>query len=232
MFKHSKYILGNNSLVPSLLNVQKFNFARSLQRFIPIYPGDKVVVLPVWGISKLTPYAKRKVKTFHKEDAKVQYGTVMRMLRKKGQAIVSRVNEKPKYVSPSKFMAEYEFGNIAAIKRKTVNLPVAIDRVKLRDTSVKGSLKILDIRMGRNEAGERIRVRKDNGKEVTIPIRKRDMSYAKRTMGRKDGTKDTSPALRSVKTYNGENFAEIAKFFIKKIQTKENIESKLILRDL
>jgi hypothetical protein len=231
MFKSSKYILRNNSLVPSLINFQNFNFARNVSKFIPIYPGDKVVVLPPWGISKLSSYAKKKVKLNHKDDAKVQYGTVLEVLRKKGQAVVSRINEKPKYVSPYKFINEYEFGELNKIKRKTVNLPIAIDRVRLRDMNVKASLKILNIRIIRNEAGEKIRVRKDDGSEVPIPIRKRDFSYSKRALGRKDGSKDTSSNIRSLKNYNGENFAEIAKFFIKKIQNKESIESKLILRD-
>jgi hypothetical protein len=231
MFKSSKYILGHNSLVPSFINFQNFNFARNVNKFVSIYPGDKVVVLPPWGISKLSSYAKRKVKLMHKEDAKVQYGTVLQVLRKKGQAVVSRVNEKPKYISPAKFMTDYEFGNLNTIRKKTKNLPVALERVRLRDMTVKGSLKILNIKVTRNEAGEKIRIRKDDGNEVPIPIRKRDFSYNKRAQGRKDGTKDTAAVLRSLKTYNGENFAEIARFFIKKIQNKEAIESKLILRD-
>lgn len=231
MFKSSKYILGNNSLLPSFINFQNFNFARNVNKFVPIFPGDKVVVLPPWGMSKLSSYAKKKVKLNHKEDSKIQYGTVLKVLRKKGQAVVSRVNEKPKYVSPYKFMNDYENGDLSKLKRKTVNLPLSIERVRLRDTQVKDSLKILNIKITRNEAGERIRLRKDDGIEVPIPIRTRDFSYSKRAQGRKDGLKDTNVSIRSLKTYNGENFAEIAKFFIQKIQNKEAIESKLILKD-
>lgn len=231
MFKSSKYILGNNSLLPRFINFQNFNFARNVNKFVPIFPGDKVVVLPPWGMSKLSSYAKKKVKLNHKEDSKVQYGTVLKVLRKKGQAVVSRVNEKPKFVSPYKFMNDYENGDLSKLKRKTVNLPISIERVRLRDTQVKNSLKILNIKITRNEAGERIRLRKDDGIEVPIPIRTRDFSYSKRAQGRKDGLKDTNVSIRSLKTYNGENFAEIAKFFIKKIQNKEAIESKLILKD-
>lgn len=231
MFKSSKYILGNNSLLPSFINFQNFNFARNVNKFVPIFPGDKVVVLPPWGMSKLSSYAKKKVSLHHKEDSKVQYGTVLRVLRKKEQAVVSRINEKPKYVSPHNFLNDYENGDLSKIKRKTVNLPISIERVRLRDTKVKDSLKILNIKITRNEAGERIRIRKDDGTEVPIPIRSKDFSYAKRAQGRKDGLKDTNASIRSIKTYNGENFAEIAKFFIKKIQNKEAIESKLILKD-
>jgi len=231
MFKSSKYILGNNSLLPSFINFQNFNFARNVNKFVPIFPGDKVVVLPPWGMSKLSSYAKKKVKLNHKEDSKIQYGTVLKVLRKKGQAVVSRVNEKPKYVSPYKFMNDYENGDLSKLKRKTVNLPLSIERVRLRDTQVKDSLKILNIKITRNEAGERIRLRKDDGIEVPIPIRTRDFSYSKRAQGRKDGSKDTNVSIRCLITYNGENFAEIAKFFIQKIQNKEAIESKLILKD-
>ena len=108
---------------------------------------------------------------------------------------------------------------------------MALDRVKLRCKSGTGKFRIVPIRMIKNEAGIKVRINKITKQEIPIPTRLRDFSYAKRALGRKDGIKDTPSALRSTKSYFGENFAEIAKMFITKIQAKEAIERKLILKD-
>lgn len=239
MFKHSKLFSsipsslynGLNTLHTQFYNFQNFGFARNTRKITPIFRGDKVLVLPPWGTAKLSSFAKAKVKQFHKEDSKIQVGTVLRIMRKKGLAIVSNVNEKPKYVTPAKFLNDYEFGNIQKIRRKIVNLPVALERVKLRCNSGTGKYKIVNVEMIKNEEGKTIRINKLTKQEIPSPLKKRDFSYAKRALGRKDGIKDTPAPVRSTKTYFGENFVDIAKNFVSKIKSKENIESKLILKD-
>jgi hypothetical protein len=216
-----------NTLKNMFYNIPKFNFARGVEKTVPIYPGDKVVVLPVWGSAKLNRFARKVVMAHNKEATKLQYGTVKRFYRKKRLVKVTGVNRKAKYTSPysEHLFDKMEKGNLDKIKRQVTYLPVNLDRIRLVDANKK----IIAVKMIKNEAGEKVRINTRTKEEVPIKLKFR--TYAERTKNKKEGPRDTPDEIRMIKTYKGENFEMIAKRFIEKIKRKEEIESHLVLKD-
>jgi ribosomal protein L24 len=211
-----------------LFNFQKFNFARLVPNFVPIFTGDKVMVLPPWGTAKISKFAKLRLRLHQRKEMKIKLGTVLKVLRKKNQIVVSGVNKQPVYRSPSTFLQKYESGKFEKISVKYKEMPININRVKLRRT--KNSRKPIEVKIIKNKNGKRKRIDINTKKEIKIPKRK-NASYAVRNMKKGTGEKDTPADLLSEITYNGEDFTQVASFFIKNIKNKEAIEQKLILKD-
>jgi hypothetical protein len=212
----------------SILNkFKKYNFARNNNPFIPIYPGDKVLVLPPWGMNKLSNYERKVITTKFPNKIETQYGTVDKVLRKRNLAIVKGVNKKEKYVSPISFLGAYEMGDMAKIKRKFTCQPVEINRVFLRDPEEPG--KIVKAKLVRDDKGKLMRINKKTKAE--IPLVRKFRTYAQRVSKRKEGPNDTNGSLVSLKSYRGENFDEIARLFVRRLEEKKEIESRLILKD-
>jgi ribosomal protein L24 len=218
--------LGSN-----FVNFQKYNFARQVQNPVPIYPGDKVVVLPPWGNQKISDYARKRLQRFQKEEIKKRVGTVLRVLRTKNMITVSGINIKPVYKSPSYFMKLYERKSLNSIKPCYREMPININRVKLRDPSKKKFAEPIEVKIVKNESGERIRLDIVTKKVIPFPKSRKDLSYDSRNLKKKTGFRDTPSDLLHQITYTGEDFTKVASFFIKKIKNKESIEQKLILKD-
>jgi hypothetical protein len=218
-----------NKKIPLFKSFQFFNFARNLNPFVPIYPGDKVIVLPPWGTNKISKYEKKVIQRKYPKKTKIEYGTVNKIYRKKGLVRVNGVNLKLKYTSPDNFIYKYEAGDFAKIRRKYESVPVAINRVYLRDPSVPDRAVIVRAKLIKNDDGTITRVNQKT--KVEIPILKKHPTYAKRVSNRKEGAKDTPIAFIGVKSYKGENCEEIARMFLRKIKQKEEIEANLILKD-
>jgi len=208
---------------------QTFNFARNLNPFVPIYPGDKVIVLPPWGTNKISKYEKKVILRKYPKQTRIEYGTVSKIFRKKGLIKVNGVNLKMKYTSPEAYLSKYESGDFSKIKRKYNSVPVAINRVYLRDLSIPDRAVIAKAKLIKNNDGTYSRINQKTKAE--IPILKKHPTYAKRMANRKEGPKDTTIAYVGVKTYRGENIEDIAKMFIRRIKEKSEIEANLILKD-
>ncbi len=218
--------LGSN-----FFNFQKYNFARQVQNPVPIYPGDIVVVLPPWGNQEISDYARKRLQRFQKGEIKKRTGKVLKVLRSKNMVIVSGINIKPVYKSPSYFMKFHEKNSINYIKPSSREMPININRVKLMDPSKKKSAMPIEVKIVKNESGERIRLDIVTKKEIPFPKSRNNLSYNSRNLKKKTGSRDTPSDLLHQITYTGEDFTKVASFFIKKIKNKESIEQKLILKD-
>lgn len=218
-----------NKKIPLFNSFQLFNFARNMNPFVPIYPGDKVIVLPPWGTNKISKYEKKVIQRKYPKNTKIEYGTVAKIYRKKGLVRVNGVNLQLKYTSPENFITRYEAGDFSKIRRKYESAPVAINRVYLRDPNVAERAVIVKAKLIRNDDGTIIRVNQKT--KVEIPILKKHPTYSKRVANRKEGSKDTPMAFIGVKSYRGENVEEIAKMFLRRIREKEEIEANLVLKD-
>jgi ribosomal protein L24 len=218
-----------NKKIPLFNSFQSYNFARNFNPFVPIYPGDKVIVLPPWGTNKISKYEKKVIQRKYPKQNKIEYGTISKIYRKKGLVRVNGVNLQLKYTSPENFIGRYEAGDFGKIRRKYESVPVAINRVYLRDPSVSDKAIIVKAKLIKNDEGTIIRINQKT--KVEIPILKKHPTYAKRVASRKEGPKDTPMAYIGVKSYRGENVEEIAKMFLRRIKEKEEIEANLILKD-
>jgi hypothetical protein len=215
--------------LPVFNSFQLFNFARNLNPFVPIYPGDKVIVLPPWGTNKISKFEKKIIQRKYPGQSKIEYGTISKVNRKKGLVKVKGVNLQMKFSSPENYLYKYEAGDYSKIKRKYDSAPVAINRVYLRDPNVSDRAMIAKAKLIKNPDGSITRVNQKT--KVEIPIMKKHSTYAKRVANKKEGPKDTTISFIGVKSYRGENCEEIAKMFLRKIREKNEIEANLILKD-
>jgi hypothetical protein len=211
----------------SFYNTFKYNFSRVIFQS-PIYPGDKVLVLPPWKKEKLNNYASKLMRIHNKKLLIPVYGFVKKMYRRKRLARVSGVNKVLKFTSPfnENFFKALEQEKSNKIKKRVEFKPVSLDRLRLVDPKTNKRIRVKFIT---DESGKRKRINIETNEE--FPYKLKFRTYVERHKNRKDGPKDTSDELRMKKTYKGENFALIVKNFIKKIKHKEEIESNLILKD-
>lgn len=212
-----------------IYSIRAFNFIRTTQPFVPIYPGDSVVVLPPWKNAKLNRFARKIADNYLQKQSQLQYGYVRRIFRKKGLAIVTGVNKKEKYTTPydPELIKKVDSGKIDEVERKYTYEPVSLDRLRL--VNPLNNKEKIAVKFIKDEAGQKIRINTKTKEE--LPIIKKHRTYEERAQKREEGPKDTSNEMRLLKTYKGENFEQIALAFIKKIKHKEAVESKLILRD-
>jgi ribosomal protein L24 len=228
--KINKYL----SSTRSLINLKACYYGRkfTIKKIdtTPIYPGDNVIVYPVYHGLKLTPFEQKllaKKKEFQ-DECQIKYGQVIKVLRKKHQVIVSGVNRKEVYASPEEFFADFEKKNFANIQPKYKFMPIDIRRVKLRNPHEKDFVP-MEVYTKKDEDGRTQRYAVETNEPVPINIPYK--SYYDRHFEKKEGPKDTTPELTLQKTYYGEDYVAIAQEFLARLREKKEVENLLFLKD-
>jgi hypothetical protein len=232
VLKNSKFKFNLTSTL-SFYNLSKFYFTRNMMPFCPIYPGDRVMVLPPWGRKGLNPYKMKmlnKYPQFQKKN-KIIIGKVLEMKRKKGYAIVTNTPKEKIYKPIESFFDKYEKKGIGSVKITRRTIPIALNRIRLINTAFKqNKYKVLKVEMKRGKNGKLIRVKKGTKKQLEKKQPK-NCSYETRTKDKISGAMSTSKERIEIRTYKGEDYEKIARAFLDRIKEKESVESNLFLKD-
>ena len=215
-----------------LTKLSVFQFSRqtkTLNKFVPIYPKDKVVVLPPFmSLKNLSSFDRRIMRNKYKDLLKIQYGKVISIYRKRNLAIVSNVNKKEKFTDPKEFMHLIEQGDIHKVKRRVKFLPVNLSRLRLRDTT-SSEIKPLYVKTRISKEGVKERYDVSTGNVIEKP--NLEITYESRTKNKKTGSKDTLALQVAERTYTGVDYISVAREFLNRIKEKKTIESNLNFKD-
>jgi ribosomal protein L24 len=234
MLSSTSKLLYNKNKIYTLFNFQLANYGRkfTIKKIdrTPIFPGDQVIVYPVYHGLKLSPFQKKIIENNKKfqEESQIKYGQVIKVLRRKHQIIVSGINPKEIYTPPESFFSDFERKNFANIQKQIKFLPIDIKRVKLRNPNESG-LVPMEVHYKKDEDGRLQRYSLDTGEIVPVNIPYK--SYAERHIDKKEGQKDTTADIAAQKTYFGEDYVGIAQEFLARLREKREVESLLFLKD-
>jgi len=219
-------------------NSNKLKPNNDRNKFVRLYPKDKVAVLPAFGVvSKLSHFERRILKKYNVKDTRIKLATINKIQRKKGLAYISNNKTKNKYIDLNILGYHFENGNLSMIKHHKESVPVELNRLTLYNKVEKDrNKKIISIKPAKLIKGRDNSFRVDAVTKKVFPVKLPTFEEVEKLRQKKHETKkpsaldtDYNTAIKS--TYNGEDFEDVTKNFLKRIFLKVSTERKLILKD-
>jgi len=211
---------------------------KNKKKFVRLYPKDRVAILPEFGdVNKLSHFDKRIIKKYDVKDTKIKLATIHKINRKKNLAWVSNNKTKNKFIDLNILGYHFENGTLDIIKHHRESVPIDLNRLQLYNNVKKNNKKeVISIQPADLIKRRDNSIRVDAKTKKVFPVKLPNFEEVEKFRKRKQETKRLSPldtdyqtAIKS--TYEGEDFEEVTKGFLRRIFMKVSTERKLILKD-